>query len=78
VKKAFARIRARLQSLRKNPHFDGVLKGRGFSRAVSAAKSAAALAAGEIAGLEKTFFAACSGVPWSRVLRNRFSGGLRD
>jgi hypothetical protein len=37
--------RARLHSLRKNSDFDLVLKGRGFSRAVSAAKSIAALAA---------------------------------
>jgi hypothetical protein len=41
--------------------FDRVLKGRGFSRAVSAAKSPAALAAVEIAGIEKTFSAACEG-----------------
>ena len=55
--------RARLQRLRKNSDFDRVLKGCGFSRAVSAAKSAAALAAGEMTGREKTFSAACSAVP---------------
>ena len=54
---------ARLKRQRKNSGFDRVVKGRGFSRAVRAAKSAAALAAREIAGLEKTFSATCLGVP---------------
>lgn len=60
---------ARLKRQRKNSGFDRVVKGRGFSRAVRAAKSAAALAAGEIAGLEKTFF---------RNLASRAINGLKE
>jgi hypothetical protein len=41
-----------MMSLQKNSDFDFVLKGRGFSRAVSAAKLMAALAAGVSRGLE--------------------------
>jgi hypothetical protein len=49
--------------LRKNSDFDLVLKGRGFSRAVSAAKPIAALAAAGGTACDPTFSAACSGVP---------------
>ncbi|PYX45057.1 MAG: hypothetical protein DMG83_11145 [Acidobacteria bacterium] len=54
--------RERLERLRKNWDFDRVLKGRGFSRAVSAAKSVAASAAGENCGCRKDFFRSL----WSR------------
>jgi len=42
-KKPGSRVSAALYSLRKNSGFDFVLKGRGFSRAVNAARSMAAL-----------------------------------
>jgi hypothetical protein len=42
--------------LRKNSDFDLVLKGRGFSRAVSAAKSMAALAAAGCTSVQSDFF----------------------
>jgi len=48
--------RARLHSLRKNSDFDLVLKGRGFSRAVSAAKLIAALAAAGCTSGQSDFF----------------------
>jgi hypothetical protein len=54
--------RERLEALRKNWDFDRVLKGRGFSRAVSAATSVAASAAGASCGCRKDFFR----VLWSR------------
>jgi hypothetical protein len=43
----------------KKPGFDFVLKGRGFSRAVSAVKAMAALAAEGSRGLQCEFFATC-------------------
>jgi hypothetical protein len=48
--------RARLRRLRKNSGFDFALKGRGFSRAVNAAKSIAALAAEGSRSLQSDFF----------------------
>jgi hypothetical protein len=42
--------------LRKNSDFDLVLKGRGFSRAVSAAKSIAALATAGCTSVQSDFF----------------------
>jgi hypothetical protein len=49
-------IRARLHRLRKNSGFDFALKGRGFSRAVSLAKSMAALAADAPPSYQDDFF----------------------
>jgi hypothetical protein len=45
--------------LRKNSDFDLVLKGRGFSRAVNAAKSIAALAAAGCTACNPSFSAIC-------------------
>ena len=50
------RIRASLYRLRKNSGFDFALKGRGFSRAVSLAKSKAALAADAPSSYQDDFF----------------------
>jgi len=50
------RIRACLHSLRKNSGFGFALKGRGFSRAVSLAKSMAALAADAPPSYQDDFF----------------------
>ena len=49
-------VRERLSRLRKNPGFDFALKGRGFSRAVSVAKSLAALAADALPSYQSDFF----------------------
>jgi len=54
--KLWFRIRASLYNLRKNSDLDLVLKGRGFSRAVSAAKSIAALAAAGCTSVQSDFF----------------------
>jgi hypothetical protein len=50
------RIRASLYRLRKNSGFDFALKGCGFSRAVSLAKSKAALAADAPSSYQDDFF----------------------
>src|ERR1035437_7242042 len=50
------RIGHRFTGLRKNSGFDFALKGRGFSRAVSLAKSKAALAADAPSSYQDDFF----------------------